>query len=378
MKIHEYQAKRILKHHGIPVPSGDVADNKKTALEISEKIGFPLAIKAQVHAGGRGKAGAIKIVGSEKKFKDILPKILGMSVKGLKVKKVLIEKAFMLDRQFYLAITIDRLKQCNVIIASPEGGVDIEEVAATRPDRIMRLSLKNNRALEEHQVKELATFLNLENSLKTQFASVLKSLYSAYIENDAQLAEINPLASTSGNKLIACDAKIILDDNALFRHKNNEALKEDAEDNELEGEAHKLKLAYVKLSGDIGIIGNGAGLVMTTMDEVKRVGGEPANFLDIGGGAKEQVMKNALKIIYMDKEVKGVFINIFGGITRCDEVAKGIIEAMKNVTKPMPTVLRLAGTKCEEASKLLSKTDFITADTMEEGARRIVKLVKGK
>lgn len=378
MKIHEYQAKEILKEHGIPVPAGDAVENPKEGLALSKELGFPLAIKAQVYAGGRGKAGAIRIVSSSQELEKELLKVLGMRVKGLKVKKVLIEKALDINKQFYLGIIVDRSKQGNAIVASTEGGIDIEEVARLYPEKIVNQPLKKIDTLEEDELNKLISSLELQDSIHKPFADIVKSLFAAYINIDAQLAEINPLVLTKENQLIACDAKITIDDNALFRHENLMDLKEEAEDNELEIQAHKRGLAYVKLSGNIGIIGNGAGLVMATMDEVKRVGGKPANFLDIGGGAKREVMQNALEIIYMDKQVNGVFINVFGGITRCDEVARGIIQVMKKTSKDVPVVLRLTGTKSEEGKKLLEKSNLITTDTMEEGAKRTVELTNNK
>lgn len=378
MKIHEYQAKGILNSQGISVPEGMVVDNTKAGQKAAQSLGFPLAVKAQIHAGGRGKAGAIRIVADMEELKKGLDDILGMAIKGLTVKKILIEKAVKIRKQFYLGIIADRARQSNVIIVSGEGGMDIEEIAKVYPEKIKRVSLKSPDKLEDEDVSGLISFLGLAGEIRESFAKIVRGLFSAYIKADAQLAEINPLVLTEADQLIACDAKIIIDDNALFRHPELGSLKEEAEDNELEKEAHRRNLAYVKISGDIGIIGNGAGLVMATMDEVKRAGGSPANFLDIGGGAKREVMQNALEIIYMDKEVRGILINIFGGITRCDEVAKGIIGVLEKTPSSLPIVLRLAGTQCEEGRRLLGKSNLITAEGMEEGAGKIVSLVKSR
>lgn len=375
MKLHEYQAKEILKAHGISVPQGAVADNPQDGINAAQSLGFPLAIKAQVYVGGRGKAGAVRIASSQDELHQGLAEILGMKVKGICVKKVLIEKALDIKEQFYFGITVDRSKQTNVVMVSDAGGVDIEETVKAHPEKVLKAALKNPHILDEETVRELIAFLGLPRSLHASYAKVARSLFAVYLETDAGLAEINPLVLTRGGTLIACDAKIVIDDNALFRHPELKALKEEAEDNELEKEAHRRNLAYVKLEGDIGIIGNGAGLVMATMDEVKRVGGRPANFLDIGGGAKRDVMQNALEVLTLDKEIKGIFINIFGGITRCDEVAQGIIQVTKERPLSVPIVLRLAGTQCQEARKLLEKSNLVSAGGMEEGARKIVDLV---
>ena len=376
MKLHEYQAKEILKAQGIPVPQGKVVENSVDGICAAESLGFPLAIKAQVYAGGRGKAGAIRIVSNRNELQKGLTEILGMKVKGLSVKKVLIEKGLDIKSQFYLSITVDRAKQSNVIMVSDAGGIDIEETAKAHPAKIMKEVLKNPHILEDEAVGKLISFLRLPDGLGVPFSEIVRRLFAVYLKNDAQIAEINPLILTKNNVFIACDAKIIIDDNALFRHADLNALKEESEDNELEKEAHRRNLAYVKLSGNIGIIGNGAGLVMATMDEVQRMGGKPANFLDIGGGAKREVVQDALEVLAMDKEIKGIFMNIFGGITRCDEVAQGIIQITKQRPFSVPVVLRLTGTQCAEGRKLLEKSDLISAQSLEEGAKKIVALVR--
>lgn len=377
MKLHEYQAKEILKAQGIAVPEGMAADNAADGLIAGEHLGFPLAIKAQVYAGGRGKAGAIRVVSNREELRKGLAEILGMKVKGLCVKKVLIEKALDIKGQFYLSITVDRARQSNVIMVSDAGGIDIEETAQAHPGKIMKEVLDPPHILEEGVVRRLVSFLRLPDDVGASFAEIVRGLFTVYLKSDAQIAEINPLILTGENLFIACDAKMIIDDNALFRHQDLNLLKEESEDNELEKEAHRRNLAYVKLSGNIGIIGNGAGLVMATMDEVQRMGGRPANFLDIGGGARREVVRNALEVLAMDKEIGGIFINIFGGITRCDEVARGIIQITKERPFGMPVVLRLTGTQCEEGRSLLEKSDLVGAESMEEGAQKIVALVDG-
>lgn len=375
MKIHEYQAKEILRTRGILTPSGIVVDRPDAPLTTAEKFGFPLAIKAQIHVGGRGKAGAIRIVSDQRQLRTGLTEILAMTVKGLAVKKVLIEKALDIKKQFYLGVIVDRLMQSNALVVSADGGVDIEETAKLYPKKILRVLLKDAQKIEKKDLDGLVSFLKLESSLSGGFIEIVKALFAAYLSLDAQLLEINPLVLTNDGQWIACDAKMVIDDNALFRQKELCALKEEEEDNLLEKEAHRRNLAYVKLPGNVGVIGNGAGLVMATMDEVKRSGGLPADFLDIGGGAKKEVMENALQIIYMDKEVKGIFINIFGGITRCDEVALGITSILRNAPRKIPLVVRLAGTQCEEAKKILGQSNLIAVGTMEEGAKKIVSLV---
>lgn len=375
MKIHEYQAKEILRTHGILTPQGVVVEQADKALGLTKDLGFPLVVKAQIHVGGRGKAGAIRLVADLKELQAATTQILGMTVKGLKVKKVLIEKALNIKQQFYLGIIVDRLRQGNALVVSASGGIDIEETAKSAPEKILRILLDNPQKIEEKNLAQLVSFLKLDGSISSCFIQIVKAFFSAYISLDAQLIEINPLVLTNDNQWIACDAKIIIDDNALFRQKELNVLKDEEEDNLLEKEAHLRNLAYVKLNGNIGVIGNGAGLVMATMDEVKRVGGLPADFLDIGGGAKKDVVKNALEIIYMDKEVEGIFINIFGGITRCDEAALGITGILENAPRNIPLVVRLAGTQSEQGRIILEHSNLIAVENMEEGAKKIVSLV---
>lgn len=377
MKIHEYQAKEILKKAGIPVPRGVVADNVAGGLEAAETIGFPLVVKAQVHVGGRGKAGGIRLVRSEKEFGKEFRSVLGMTLKGVVVKKVLIEEAVAISRQYYLAITVDRARASNTLIVSTEGGIEIEEVAKLHPEKILKFPLLETGAPEEETAARLVSCLGLGAGASDSFFEILASLARVYLQSDGFLAEINPLVLTEKGALLACDAKIIFDDNALFRHAELQALTEEAEDNPLEAEAGRRGLAYVKLEGDIGIIGNGAGLVMATMDEVKRCGGRPANFLDIGGGAQSEVVRCALEVLYMDEAVRGIFVNIFGGITRCDEVARGIISVVNSAPRQLPLVLRLTGTQAEEGRKMMEKNGFASVGSMEEGAKEIVALAYG-
>ncbi|OED35034.1 succinate--CoA ligase subunit beta [PVC group bacterium (ex Bugula neritina AB1)] len=373
MKIHEYQAKNLFKKNGLPVPKGRVTSNSEEAIDISKEIGFPSVVKAQVHVGGRGKANAIELVKDEESCEKASKRILGMDVKGFPVHSVLIEEAANIDKEYYLGLILDRNLKDNILMVSAMGGVDIEDVAENHPESILKIPLNFSSSIEDKDIEKVLSFLKLKDSLKAGFVDVLKGLVDVYFQNDAQLAEINPLVLTKEENWLACDGKVLIDDNALFRQQELKELKEDLESNEIEREAHKKGIAYVKLDGDVGIIGNGAGLVMTTMDEVSRAGGKPANFLDIGGGAKKEVMEQCLEVIYSDAQVKGLFINIFGGITRCDEVARGLVEVLKTREKSIPIVLRLAGTSSEEGRAIIEPLDsVITAETMSEGAKKIV------
>ncbi len=374
MNLYEYQAKEILRACGIRVPDGKVAENLEQVFEAARRLGYPVAVKAQVHAGGRGKAGGIRIVKNEAELQEAVAKILGMTLKGLTVRKVLVEQAVEIQKQFYAAVTVDRARRENVLMLSAEGGIDIEETARTSPGKIMVLPLDSVAGFER-SIEAFVAPLDFPDSLRRPFIGILRTLFRVYLETDAQLVEINPLALAGDGGWTACDAKMVLDDNALFRHVELQGLKEEAEENELEREAHRRGLAYVKLSGNIGIVGNGAGLVMTTMDEVKRLGGRPANFLDIGGGARREVIQNALEMIYKDPEAEGIFVNVFGGITRCDEVARGMVQVLANAPRNIPVVVRLTGTQAEEGRKILEKSNLVPARTMDEGARQIVSLV---
>lgn len=374
MKIHEHQAKDLLKAQGVPVPNGAVAYTLDEAVAVGQKLGYPCVIKAQVHVGGRGKAGAIKVAKNAEEFKAEADRILHMTVKDLKVEKVLIEQGINIAKEYYLGIILDRTLRDNVIMVSAMGGVDIEDVAEKQPDQILKMPLGYKQTISDDEVAQMVRFLNLDASLAAGFKDMLQKLLKAYFENDAQLAEINPLVLTGENTWIACDGKVLIDDNALFRQDALQEFKEESDDHPLEKEAQKQGIAYVKLDGNVGIIGNGAGLVMTTMDEVNRAGGKPANFLDIGGGAKKEMMEKCLKILYSDPQVEGIFINIFGGITRCDEVANGLIEVIKDAPRKLPLVLRLSGTRAAEGRAIVEgRQDLISAETMSEGAQKIVE-----
>ncbi|MEQ8186780.1 MAG: ADP-forming succinate--CoA ligase subunit beta [Candidatus Eremiobacterota bacterium] len=374
MKIHEYQAKEIFKLYGIPVPVSCVAGDSEKVREFAKETGKKVVVKAQVHVGGRGKAGGIKLADNPDEAFRVAGEILGKRLKGLIVDKVLVEEAINIKKEYYLGITIDRKSKKNVIMLSTEGGVDIEEVAARSPEKIEKLYIDPAFGLKDFEIKKLCVKANFHKGISREFSHFLKSLYKLYLENDASLAEINPLILTGEEKLIAGDAKILLDDNAMFRHRDLETLQEIAEDDPIEQEARKCNVPYVRLNGDIGIMGNGAGLVMTTLDMVQREGGKPANFLDIGGGGNAEKTRKSLEIITMDKNLNGIFINIFGGITRCDEAAKGIIEAIKSLGLSMPVVIRLAGTREDEGRKLFEAEGFEVGRDMNEAAKKVVEL----
>jgi succinyl-CoA synthetase beta subunit len=383
MKLQEFQGKALLAKYGVPVPKNQVASTPDEVAAAANAIGGKVVVKAQVLAGGRGKAGGVKVVDGADAAKAFAESILGKELyfaqaqSNLRIENVLVEEALPIAKEYYIGITTDRASQRNVFIVSSQGGMDIEEVAESHPDAIGRFAVDPFLGLRDFDIRQLAKDGGIPNEEVGKLAPFLKTLYKAYIEGDASLAEINPLVVTTDGTFIAGDAKIVIDEAALFRHPEFAAYAETSEEtDEYEKEAKRRGINnYVHLSGNIGIIGNGAGLVMGTMDEVKRAGGEPANFLDIGGGAKAELVKNSLDIVLSDPTVKGVMINIFGGITRGDEVARGIIEGTKTLNIQVPIVVRLAGTNAEEGLALLKDTDLIPAATMQEAAQKIVSLV---
>ncbi len=375
MKIHEYQAKEIFARYGVPIPAGRVASTPDEAATIAGEIGGTVVVKAQVHVGGRGKAGGIKLAKSPDEARAAASQILGMDIKGLTVEKVLVEQAADIKEEYYLGITTDRAARRNIVMVSAAGGIDIEEVAVTDPEKIARLHLDPALGLQDFQIRQLAFDSKLPPAAVKGIGPFMKALAKVYNDFDCSLAEINPLVLTGDGKLIAADAKINIDDNALFRHPDLAQYQEAQEEDPIEAEAHKRGLTYVRLEGDIGIIGNGAGLVMTTLDVVQREGGKPANFLDIGGGAKAEVVTLAIDTVLLDQNVKGIFFNIFGGITRGDEVAKGMLEAIATMNIQVPIVVRLTGTRAAEGLALLQGSALTPAATMQEGAQKIVALV---
>ncbi len=377
MKLHEYQSKRIFAKYNVPIPEGDVATTPAEARQIAQRLGGPTIVKAQVLVGGRGKAGGIKVARDADEAETLADQILGMTIKGLIVEKVLIDQAADIREEIYLGITIDRTQRKPVMMASSEGGVEIEEVAKAAPEKIFKLAIDPAMDLLDFQARNLGFDLGMRRTFIRQFTTIAKGLYRGFVESDASLAEINPLVITGDDKLLAVDGKIVLDDSALFRHKDLAELRDIQEEAEAERQARQAGLSYVKLEGEIGCMVNGAGLAMATMDIIKLYGAEPANFLDIGGGAKSDKVATALRIILSDPNVKAVLFNIFGGITRCDEVARGILEALEEVPTDVPMVTRLVGTNEEEGRQILADAQMTTAKSLAEAAERSVALARG-
>jgi len=377
LKLYEFESKRIFSSKGILVPKGFVIER----VEDLDKIALepPLIVKAQILIASRGKLGGIVKARSKDELRDLVSKLLGASIGGVRVRKLLIEEVVNIAKEYYLSITIDRLKRKPVILASSEGGVDIEEVARREPWKIVKHYIDPLVGLRDYEVRYVAYKLGIKNpKLVRVFTNIAKAIYSIFTEYDCELVESNPLALTTEGRFIAVDTKIIVDDNALYRHRDLQELveKEAREYTEIELKAKKLGFSYVELDGNIGIIGNGAGLTMATMDLVKYYGGRPANFLDVGGGARADVVREAVKILLLDPKVKGIFVNILGGITRADEIAKGVIEALRETGVRKPLVVRLKGTREEEGRRILGEENIPFYDDMDEAAKRIVELVK--
>ena len=378
MKLHEYQSKRLFAEYGVPIPEGEVATTPAEAKRIAEKLGGAVVVKSQVLVGGRGKAGGIKLAKDPEEAAALAEKILNLEIKGLPVRKVLIDEAADIQTEIYLGITNDRAAKKPVFMASAAGGVDIEEVAATTPEKIIKTHIDPLLGLQDFQILNLAVGIELPRDLWDQFNTIAHGLWQAYKSKDATLAEINPLIISGDKKLIAVDGKMIIDDNALFRHPELESQRDLDVEEASETEAKEHGLTYIKLDGQIGCMVNGAGLAMATMDIIKYFGGEPANFLDIGGGADEQKVAAALRIILKDPNVKAVLFNIFGGITRGDLVAKGILAALDEVKPDIPMVIRLVGTNAEEGRALLADAEMTTAETLAEAAQKAVAAAKGE
>jgi len=384
LKIHEYQAKSVLARFGVPVPRGEVTFTAHDAAAIAERLGTSVVVvKAQIHAGGRGKGGGVKLAKTPHEAERLAKQMIGMTLvthqtgpEGRKVGRVLIEEGLQIERELYLSMLIDRAAGRPVIIASAAGGMDIEEVAATHPDKILREHVDPATGVVPFQARKLAFAMGLGAGPAGRMVKVLESIYKAFIETDASMIEINPLILTKGGDLIALDAKVTFDDNALYRHPDLREFRDLSEEDPLEVEASKFSLNYIRLDGNIGCMVNGAGLAMATMDIIKLAGGEPANFLDVGGGANAEQIKNAFRILMADKNVKAVFINIFGGILRCDVLAAGVIAAVKELGVPVPIVIRMEGTNVEEGKRMLRESglNFTTADSMSEGANGVVSL----
>ena len=384
MKIHEYQAKAVLARFGVPVPRGEVAFSAAEAGEIARRLGSTIVVvKAQIHAGGRGKGGGVKLARSAAEAEQLANQMLGMNLvthqtgpEGKKVGRVLIEEGLQIDRELYLSILIDRAAQAPVIIASAAGGMDIEEVAATTPERIIKEYIDRGTGIVPFEARKIAFAIGLDATLAGKMVKLLESIYRAFVETDASMIEINPLIVTKAGDLLALDAKVTFDDNGLYRHPDLKDLRDLTEEDPLEVEASKFSLNYIRLDGNIGCMVNGAGLAMATMDIIKLAGGEPANFLDVGGGANAEQIKNAFRILMMDDNVKAVLINIFGGILRCDVLAAGVIAAVKELGVPVPIVIRMEGTNVDEGKRMLKESglNFTTSDSMGEAAQTVVAL----
>jgi succinyl-CoA synthetase beta subunit len=387
MKIHEYQAKELLRQYGVPVPDGKVAETPEEVEQIAREIGGVVVVKAQIHAGGRGKGGGVKVVKSPEEARAAGEAILGMQLvthqtgpEGQKVKKVWVEKGSNIAQEFYAGLTLDREKVRDTFMVSTEGGMEIEKVAAETPDKIIKVAVDPAFGLQAFQATQLAFALGLQGKAVRKAAGFFMSLYKAYVESDASLAEINPLVLTDEGDIIAVDAKINFDDNAMYRHKDIATWRDLDEEDAAEVEASKFDLNFIKLDGNVGCMVNGAGLAMATMDIIKFSGGDPANFLDVGGGANAESVRNAFRIILKDPNVKAVLINIFGGIVRCDRVAQGIIDALTGdeVEVNVPVVVRLEGTNAEQAAEMLNNAplEFIVANSLKDGAEKVVAAAK--
>jgi succinyl-CoA synthetase beta subunit len=373
MRLHEYQSKEIFNNYKIPIPRGRLASTPEDAKLIAQEYNVPVVLKAQVLVGGRGKAGGIRLVKSPDEASDEASKILGSKIKGIPVRRLLVEEAVNIQQEIYFGMTVDRDAGSTRLIGSGEGGVDIEEIAKTSPEKIARMNVNPLLGLRDFQARNLATDIEIPRALWRSFISISQGLYKAYEELDATLAEINPLVITKDGRLIALDGKMIIDDNALYRHPDLVEKRDISAEPPEEVEARKFCLEYVKLSGDIGCLVNGAGLAMATMDIIKHHGGEPANFLDIGGGASAEKVAAALRIILQDSQVKTVLINIFGGITRCDEVALGIKKTLDQIETDVPFIIRLVGTNEIEGRDILATANLETAETLQEAAKIAVR-----
>jgi len=385
VKIHEYQAKAILAGYNVPIPRGEVAFNALEAGQIARRLGGTVVVKAQIHAGGRGKGGGVKLARSAEEAEQLAGRMLGMNLvthqtgpEGREVKRVLVEEGLQIARELYLGVVIDRAAERPVMMVSPAGGMEIEKVAGETPELIFKEYIDPRVGFQPFQAKKLAFALKLEGPSVNKATKLMMSIYDAFVGKDASLIEINPLIVTASGDLLALDAKMNFDDNAIYRHPDVRELRDLAEEDPLEIEASKYSLNYIRLDGTIGCMVNGAGLAMATMDIIKLAGGEPANFLDVGGGASAEQIRNAFKILMSDKNVRAVFINIFGGILRCDILAEGLVNAVRELDVKVPIVIRMEGTNVEKGKQMLEESglNFTTADRMDEGAQKVVALSK--
>ena len=386
MKIHEYQAKELFKKYNVPIPEGGVAFDPDEATRVAKSLGgYPVVVKAQIHAGGRGKGGGVKLAQSEQEVKSIAEQIIGMNLvthqtgpQGQSVKKVLVEQGLDIEKELYLSIVPDRSIAKIVIMASEAGGMDIEEVAAKTPDKIIKVAVNPLQGIQAYHCRQVAFGLHLPPAVMKTFVALLKNLYRMFVDYDGSLVEINPLVITTDASVVALDAKINFDDNALFRHKDILEYRDSDEEDPLEVEASKYNLNYINLDGNVGNMVNGAGLAMATMDLIKLAGAEPANFLDVGGGASAEMVENGFKIILSDPNVKGILINIFGGILRCDVLAEGVVQAAKKTGLSVPVVVRMEGTNIEEGRRILAESglDLITATDLKDAALQVATIAK--
>ena len=378
MKLFEYEAKNILARYGVPVPQGGLASDPHQSREVAARLKMPVAVKAQVLVAGRGKAGGILFASSVEETERTAEKLLNMQIKGIPVKSVWVEEKIQVKRELYFGLTTDRFRQQYIAIASGVGGMDIEEVASKTPERVIATPINPNFGFHPFQARQIAKKMGYSGTQISELGRIIEKLYLVGMDYDTELIEMNPLVETSDGKFLAADARMIIDDNALFRHQEyrKKLLEGESELSPQEVEAVKNDLAYVKLEGNIGVIGNGAGLVMATLDTIQYYGGKPANFLDVGGGAPAEKTALALKIVLSDAKVRVLFINILGGITRCDEVAKGILEAKEKVGVTKPLVIRLMGTNEEEGKRILTEAGIDVLESMEEAAQRAVEISK--
>jgi succinyl-CoA synthetase beta subunit len=373
MKLQEYQSKVLFTMYNIPIPNGRIAETAKEVSQISAELGGKVIIKAQVLVGGRGKAGGVRFAKNPDEAEEFANEILGMEIKDLPVRKILVEEAVSIEKEIYLSITNDRNSQKPLLMASSSGGMEIEEVSRVSPEKITRRIIDPLLGLRDYQLRDVAINIDLDRSYWQEFSEIVHNLWRVYVECDATLVEVNPLAITSEGRISALDAKIILDDNALFRHANLAEMRDKDADSSAELEGRKIGVSFIRLNGNIGCLVNGAGLAMATMDIIKNMGGEPANFLDIGGGANAEKVADSLRLILSDPQVRSVLINVFGGITRCDEVARGVISACKQINVKVPIVVRLVGTNDEDGLNILKGSNLIPARSLMEAARIAVK-----
>lgn len=384
MKIHEYQAKALFRKYKVPTPEGGVSDSVDGVEKIALELGLPVAVKAQIHAGGRGKGGGVKLARTETEVSAAADAILGMTLvtkqtgpEGRVVKKVLVEKGVGIQKEMYLSIIPDRETACITIVASQDGGMDIEEVAEKSPERIIKVAVNPVTGIQGYHLRRVMFGLELEKSLMKEFSAILKNLYTLFVDYDCSMVEINPLIVTDGSAILALDAKMDIDSNALYRHPDVVEMHDPNEDDPTEAEAARFNLNYINLDGNVGNMVNGAGLAMATMDIIKQAGAEPANFLDVGGGANAEMVENGFRIILSDPKVKGVLINIFGGILRCDVLAQGVVQAAKKVKLSVPVVVRMEGTNVEEGRRILAESgmQLINADDLADAAEKVAKIV---